>query len=771
MKPVLITQCLQNDFVQLLGKFDPLPNALHIGYKEALRLVGERPDEGPVNTLMKWAYKEGRDKLKIVHIRDWHDNNDAAQQEHLRQFGAHCIKNTEGAEFIFRNSVNENSDVTIVNASGLNDFHQTELEKTLEAYSGQQARVGVVGVWTEAKITFLLYELRTRYPKMDIAVCSALTASSSTHMHFIALDQLKSILGVKVFESIGDFTNFLSGSMPEVTAEVNARVSSSKFVFDHDTLMASDKNLLAYLFRDSKEAAFKVLDGGFSGNVVLKASASDLHGHRQVPSVIKIGKRSLMAKERASFERIQEILGNNAPAIVDFAEDNERGAIKYRYAAMLDEKVISFQKFYESGAAQEKVFSVLDVVFDKQLGRLYRAAKQEKIDLLKYYDFSSKYAASVRAKVEQLTGRPATGDRILLHGKEIYNVCNFYEKELDARMEYPMQGHYMSYVHGDLNGANIIIDAQQNVWMIDFFHTHYGHVLRDLIKLENDLLFIFTKINSEREFHEAAGLIDVIVSLEDLGDLPGSDTTHFENAELQRTFLTVRKLRNFYPALIHSDKIAYQYHVAMLRYAMHTLSFDECNEWQKKLALYMGSYVCEKALRFLKASSKLRIDFISDEKNRIAANGKIGLTILPGRLDRKRKLSEDLSVIRENGIKNVVCLLTENEFSDYGVPALKSEYRKNGFDVYYYKILDQAAGTASEMMSAIDWVKAKTDAGENVLVHCVGGLGRSGMLAACFHKKYSGLPAQEAIDLVRKCRGQRAIETEVQEDFVLRFQG
>ena len=32
----------------------------------------------------------------------------------------------------------------------------------------------------------------------------------------------------------------------------------------------------------------------------------------------------------------------------------------------------------------------------------------------------------------------------------------------------------MAWVHGDLNGANIILDAQGNVWLIDFFHTGPG---------------------------------------------------------------------------------------------------------------------------------------------------------------------------------------------------------------------------------------------------------------------------------------------------------
>ena len=35
MTTVLITQCLQRDFVDPMGLHDPLPNLLHVGYSEA----------------------------------------------------------------------------------------------------------------------------------------------------------------------------------------------------------------------------------------------------------------------------------------------------------------------------------------------------------------------------------------------------------------------------------------------------------------------------------------------------------------------------------------------------------------------------------------------------------------------------------------------------------------------------------------------------------------------------------------------------------------
>lgn len=74
--------------------------------------------------------------------------------------------------------------------------------------------MGLAGVWTEAKITFLAYDLAAHFPEFEIAVCSALTASSSRANHFLALTQLTRILGVRVIDSLGEFVEYLAANAP-----------------------------------------------------------------------------------------------------------------------------------------------------------------------------------------------------------------------------------------------------------------------------------------------------------------------------------------------------------------------------------------------------------------------------------------------------------------------------------------------------------------------------------------------------------------------------
>lgn len=758
---ILITQCLQIDFVQPVDIHDPLPNALHIGYQESKRLIGEFPKEGMLMSLMKWAYDQGRDALEIINIRDWHDLNDPAQAAHFAQFGPHCLQNTKGAEFVFESVRNKQREV-IINATGLNDFLGTELEKTLSKHKAEKTRVGLIGVWTEAKITYLCYELASRYPDFEIAVCNALTASSSTHMHFVSLEQLKKILGIKLFSSVTEFAAFLKGETVTLSETKQTKESHLKISFETEYKLADeDRGIINYLFRNSRSAEFKVLDGGFSGNVVLKAKTTDIHGHEEVATVIKIGPRNPISGERDSFERVRDILGNSAPSIVDYTETENRAGIKYRYASMFDEKVITFQNFYAKSYDVNKIFNFLDIVFKKQLGRFYKAATSEKLALLKYYDFNSKYAASVLKKTEAIASKvDPIADRIQVEGRSCFNLYKFYAqdlKELDSKV---VHSHYMSYVHGDLNGANIIIDAQENVWLIDFFHTHRGHVLKDLIKLENDLTYIFMKIDSKEEFNEACLFIDTILNVDDLwNELPAKT---FKYEQLNKAYTVLKYLRSYYKDLIHSDRSPHQLFVGLLRYSVHTLSFDECNDWQKKLALYSSCKLAGKIKQFIAAEDELRIDYLNEVNE-------IGMTILPGRKDRKRNLESDISVIKKQNIKKVICLISPDEFTQYGVPGLLEKYKASGLDVKHVSIVDQGIPTAEEVKKLTSEINTSVTNKEKILIHCVGGLGRTGLLAACYLKEYRKLSAAESIQKVRQSRSPRAIESEAQEKFVQEY--
>jgi protein-tyrosine phosphatase len=758
----LITQCLQNDFIKPIEIHEPIPNLLHIGFEESKRLMGEVPSEGLLMKLMEWAYKTSSDDLQILNIRDWHDPRDPFQKKHLEQFGFHCIQDTFGAEFVFEPVRNPKKDV-VISSIGLNDFLVSNIEELFDQYKGLPVKVGIIGVWTEAKVTHLAYEISTRYPEFQLTICSALTASSSTQMHFVSLEQIKKILGIPVVSSVNEFALFLSGKHIAHDEQITSSKANPAIKVEGETNLGSeDEQIIRYLFRNSKSIDLKVLDGGFSGNLVLKSKALDLYGHEEVPSVTKIGERNSIAHERDSFEKIKNILGNSAPQIVDYAETNNRAGIKYRYASMLDEKVSTFQARFAKEDNIEKLKGFLNVVFRHQLSRFYKAASREKIDLFKYYDFSDKYVASIKRKVEEISGSALSenGD-VILEGENCYNLLKFYTHDLKLRNPKLQYSHYLSYLHGDLNGANIILDGHENVWLIDFFHTHRGHVLKDLIKLENDILYIYTKVDNLKAFEEAKKLVHALTDIEDLWN-PVNEVNISEPSH-KKTIEIIKFLRSFYKDLILTDRDPIQLFIGLLRYSVHTMSFDECNQWQKKLALYTSCHLAHKLSQRIQASNELHFNYLSPLESNLA------ITILPGRKDRDRSMENDLNHIKNSGFDTVVTLLSKDEYHHYGVPDLVTQYHKYGINCFELSIIDQGTPSIEDMKKVTKYINTKLNNGSKVLMHCVGGLGRSGMVAACYLKEYKEVKSEESIQLIREARSKRAIESKVQEEFVRNY--
>lgn len=760
MKSILITVCLQNDFVKPIGKYDNLPNLLHIGYEESRRLIGINQENSPISIFMNWINSNSED-INIINIRDWHDINDINQKKHLEKFGDHCLVNTEGAEFVFKISDNH----MIIDSYGLNDFIENKLNNYLSKFENENLRVGIIGVWTEAKVLFLAYDILSRFPNFDLSVCSALTASSSLNNHYISLEQMNKILGVKIINSIGEFSKFISWNKKNLEIPIKNQQENPIINIKNPIEISDiDLKLIKYVFRGSKTLDLNVLDGGFSGNLVLGTKSKDIEGHEEAQHVLKIGQQELIGQERTSFEKIEQILGNNAPRIIEFADYLGRGILKYRYASMSNGNSNSFQKLFMKNTPMRKINKYLKGLFLEQLMKLYSASKYEKLNLLEYYGFSKSSIENIKKNISNIyKGDILDYELEIIKGLKTYNPYYFYKDELNKIITKTDGYSYVSYIHGDLNGANIIIDSHENIWIIDFFYTHRGHILKDLIKLENDLLYIFTNLNSKKDFIEAIKISDVLLKTNDLAaKLPKLE---FKNKNFQRTYDTLKLLRSFYPKLIKSDRNPNQLFIGQLRYAMHTLVFEECNIWQKKWALYNAGNFCKKILEKFKEDTSLRIDLIP--KN-IINNKVLGLTILPGRKDFSRNLEEDINEIKKQNINVIIPLLTKDEIERYGVSELLEKYKSSGFEVKQLSINDQKTPSKKEVDKIIDYISLKFKENKSVLLHCVGGLGRSGLIAACYLKSL-GISYEESINIVRNNRDIRAIETEEQENFVKEY--
>jgi protein-tyrosine phosphatase len=157
-------------------------------------------------------------------------------------------------------------------------------------------------------------------------------------------------------------------------------------------------------------------------------------------------------------------------------------------------------------------------------------------------------------------------------------------------------------------------------------------------------------------------------------------------------------------------------------------------------------------------------------------HGRIGITFCPGKFDLNakigswnRNLDADLDAIRIWGASLVVTLVEQSELELLRVGQLGDAVRARDMHWLHLPIRDLDVPSASfetNWTTHGPYIRRSLRGGHDVLIHCRGGLGRSGMIAARLLAEL-GMPPGEAILAVRSVR-KGAIETTAQEDLVKR---
>lgn len=169
----------------------------------------------------------------------------------------------------------------------------------------------------------------------------------------------------------------------------------------------------------------------------------------------------------------------------------------------------------------------------------------------------------------------------------------------------------------------------------------------------------------------------------------------------------------------------------------------------------------------------LRVDWLDAD----GAPGRVGLTFLPGKHGRstrypgriyRREVQRDLVTLVELGVRHLVLLVEDRELERWGDLDIVDRGGAAGVQIHRFPMVDGGVPRdLAEMQRILDVIVAGRRDGD-VAVACMGGVGRTGMVAAC-HLVKRGLAPREAIATVRDVRHPEAVETQAQEQFVWRF--
>ena len=173
----------------------------------------------------------------------------------------------------------------------------------------------------------------------------------------------------------------------------------------------------------------------------------------------------------------------------------------------------------------------------------------------------------------------------------------------------------------------------------------------------------------------------------------------------------------------------------------------------------------------------IHVDWIDQDLLGNALPGRLGVTILPGKRGAsvrypgrvyRRDTRTDLERLRSIGIRLLVLLVEDRELQRWGDTALVDHAEEAGVRVRRLPIRDGAAppslAVVDDLLAEIDSERARGD----VVVACMGGVGRSGTIAACALVA-AGLSPDGAIAHLRAVRHPTAVETPQQVEFVAAY--
>jgi protein-tyrosine phosphatase len=173
----------------------------------------------------------------------------------------------------------------------------------------------------------------------------------------------------------------------------------------------------------------------------------------------------------------------------------------------------------------------------------------------------------------------------------------------------------------------------------------------------------------------------------------------------------------------------------------------------------------------------IQVDFLPDHE--LGAPGRLGMTFAPGmwagsvRGRWERDLATDMRELEEEHEADILVSLMENhEYHGYQISELSEQDSIGKIEILRFAIKDMGVPREAEsekFEAFVQDIVQRLKQGKNIVVHCRGGLGRTGTLAACVLVALGRHSAEEAIDAVREAR-KGTIQTREQEDFVRLFE-
>ena len=355
-------------------------------------------------------------------------------------------------------------------------------------------------------------------------------------------------------------------------------------------------DLLCRLFNQAKSVLVQPLVSGQSGTGVLWAQPFYITGGGRAV-IVKFGAVDKIEEEYHNFkEYIQPFVGGGRnTTVLDLRHTPHLGGIMYSLLGAANDQLEDFGSFYRH-ADVPQIKEALDRLFLDTCSAWYANPGQ-----LQPHDLTADYSQLLGFTSEKL--EQALSERL----KSVQGKHKLYFKSLNSEHVFTnpllvtaglsfVRPTYICTTHGDFNQHNLLVDSSGHMWLIDFQRTGQGHILRDIAKLDSEVLFQLLR-SEEATLEECLHMEEVLCSIEHFSQLERLTTNlPTENQALAKAYSIAVHLRSLARKLVAqnpSDDIS-EYYIALFYNAVNTLRFYSLPARQREHALLCASLLADR---------------------------------------------------------------------------------------------------------------------------------------------------------------------------------
>ncbi|MFN8459995.1 MAG: phosphotransferase [Anaerolineae bacterium] len=327
-----------------------------------------------------------------------------------------------------------------------------------------------------------------------------------------------------------------------------------------------------------------------SGAVVLKVQPHYQDGGWAAPVVVKLASREMIETEHRNYQRHVEryIDGFRRTSIQDLRQTHRLGGIVYSLVGAPLDECMDLGAFYLTCPTKE-VITALTNLFTRTCQLWYKNREpNQSCDLIDLYAKPLKLSVhrleTALRQIDLAEWAGSANPLIPELKRQVVNPVEWFRRQLTLTSNVAL-----CHIHGDLHSRNVLIDQNNQTWLIDFYRSGPGHIFRDLTELESDIKFVLLTNSDLSTLYQLELALLNAKYFDDTPTLP-----HFKQADLRKAFEVIQSLRRIAGRLTNSHNSMLDYYQGLLLQTLTMIYRQHVSAPKKRHAYLSASLLCER---------------------------------------------------------------------------------------------------------------------------------------------------------------------------------